>query len=114
LSECRASSGCGLLRTPGLDGDMADTEPERVAVVEAALGRGLLGLRVLHLLSLRVEVLGAVGLLGSAVLALVLDVLVVDGHSLLDLAAEGLVVASTMRTLVSYHQVRWRAARLTG
>lgn len=55
-----------------------------------------LGLRVLDLLSRGVLVLAAVRLL-AALLAwalVVLDVLVVDGHGLLDLQAEGLVVRS--------------------
>lgn len=55
-----------------------------------------LSLRVLNLLSGRVLVLAAVRLL-AALLAwalVVLDVLVVDGHGLLDLQAEGLVIGS--------------------
>ena len=66
-------------------------------MVKAALWRGLLGLRVLHLLGLRVEILCAVGLLlRGAVVALVLDVLVVDGHGLVDLGAKSVVVASAV------------------
>lgn len=94
LTSKPARTGSSVIETSDSDSDVAATEPERVAVVEAALWRGLLGLRVLDLLSLRVEVLGAVGLLDRAVLALVLDVLIVDGHGLVNLEAEGVVVAS--------------------
>lgn len=59
----------------------------------------LLGLGVLDLLHAWVEVLSAVGLGSTTLLALwsivVLEVLIVDGESLLDLLAESVVVAGS-------------------
>lgn len=57
-----------------------------------------LGLWILRLLSAGVEVLGTVGLSRVAILALwsatvVLEVLVVDGESLLNLLAKSVIVA---------------------
>ena len=67
---------CGRSRSrecscSGLSGSAIATNlPELDVVARTALRRGLLGLRVLDLLSLRVEVLGAVRLLSGAAVKL--------------------------------------------
>jgi hypothetical protein len=62
---------------------------------------GFLGLRILDLLGGGVEVLGAVGLRRTTLLAgwavVVLEVLVVDGEGLVDLLAESLVVGGAVK-----------------